>query len=129
MSSNSTSTSLVTGYAGDYRLFRQLRVTQSPRPCGVERRDQVTYPAVEVHGMAAQAIVHQMLVMIVAVVQKNLFVSGGVWPRGPIRILLLMAFLAATAHPQHVVRLKAHLFGYLTPQMRNQAMNVLEVGP
>ena len=118
---------LVTGKTGDDRLLLQLRITQLPRSFGIERRHQVTNAAVEVHGMAAQAIVHQVLAVIVSVVQKNLFVSGGVRPRGPIRILLLMAFLAAAAHAQHIVGLESHLFRYFAAQVGRQATNVIEV--
>jgi hypothetical protein len=77
--------------------------------------------------MTAQAIIHQMLLVIVVIVQKYLSVSSGVGSRCPIRILLLMAFPATVAHPQHIVVLKSHLFGYLTAQVGHQAMDVLEV--
>jgi hypothetical protein len=77
--------------------------------------------------MTAQAIVHQLLPTIVAFVQKNLLISSGVWPRRPIRILLPVAFLAAVTHPQDIVGLKTHLFGYLAAQVSSQAMDVLEV--
>jgi len=77
--------------------------------------------------MTAQAIIHQMLLVIVVIVQKYLSVSSGVGSRCPIRIFLLMAFPATVAHPKHIVVLKSHLFGYLTAQVGHQAMDVLEV--
>src|ERR1051326_3169385 len=115
---------LVTSEAGNRRLFRQLRVAQSPRTFGVEWGYQVMNSAVEVHAMTAQAIVHQLFPVIVAVVQKNLFIGSGVWTGGPLRILLLVAFLAAGAHPQHIVGLKTNRFGYLAAQVGSQAPDV-----
>jgi hypothetical protein len=44
---------VVTTEAGDYEVICQLRVTQSPRAFGVDRRQQVTNSAVEMHRMAA----------------------------------------------------------------------------
>jgi hypothetical protein len=38
-----------------------------------------------------------------------------------------VAFLAAVTHPQDIVGLKTHLFGYLAAQVSSQAMDVLEV--
>jgi hypothetical protein len=77
--------------------------------------------------MTAQAIIYQMLLVIVVIVQKYLSVSSGMGSRCPIRILLLMAFLATVVHSQNVVVLKSNLFGYLTAQVGDQAMDVLEV--
>src|SRR5579872_6889427 len=108
-------------------LLRKLRVPQFPRAFRVERCHQITNSSIEVHGMAAEAIIHQVFAVIVAVVEKYLFVSSGVGPCRPIRVFLLMAFLTALAHPQYIVILKPHLLGDLSAQMSNEAMNVLEM--
>jgi hypothetical protein len=77
--------------------------------------------------MTAQAIIHQILLAIVVIIQKYLFVSGGVRARRPIRILLLVTFLATIAHAQHIIDVEPNLLGYLTAQVGRQATNVLEV--
>src|SRR5579862_308674 len=108
-------------------LLRKLRVPQFPRAFRIERCHQITNSSIEMHGVAAEAIIHQVLAMVVAVVEKDLFVSSGVRSCGPVRILLLMAFLTALAHPQYVFILEPYLLGYLTAQMSNEAMNVFEM--
>src|SRR5579872_5797153 len=108
-------------------LLRKLRVPQFPRAFRVERCHQITNSSIEVHGVAAQAIIHQVLAMVVAVVEEDFFVSSGVRSGRPVRILLLMAFLTALAHPQYIVILEPYLLGDLTAQMSNEAMNVLEM--
>ncbi|HTR64776.1 MAG TPA: hypothetical protein VMH85_03310 [Terriglobales bacterium] len=118
---------LVTSEAGNGWLFREFWVAQCPRTFGVEWCHQVTNSAVEVHCVTAQAIIHQVLLVIVVIVQKYLSVSDGVGSRSPIRKLLLMACPATVAHAQHILVLKSHLFGYLTAQVGRQAMHVLEV--
>ena len=89
---------LVAREARDGRLAFEVRGHEAPRTVGIERGHQVANAAFEVHAVAAQAIVHQGLLAIVLLVEKDALVSGAVRARLPLRELLLMAAAAAVHH-------------------------------
>ena len=63
---------LVAGLAGHGRLIGEFGADQMPRPLRVLRLDQIAHRAVEVHAVAAQAIVHEALLGVVRWVGKDL---------------------------------------------------------
>ena len=69
----------------------QSTVEQTPRSLPVQRRDQLGDASLEVHAVAAQAVVHQQLSLVVALVQEDLRVAHAVGPVLPVGVLLCMA--------------------------------------
>ena len=62
---------LVTGEAWHRGLIRQLRVSQLPWTLLVDRGDEIADAALEMHGVAAQAVVHQERLTVVIFVEKD----------------------------------------------------------
>ena len=88
----------VEGVAGEARHRWQRRVRrfdESPWALAIERGDEVADAALEVHGVAAQAIVHQLLVRVVLGIHENGRVGRPVRSAGPLRVLLTVTGGAA----------------------------------
>jgi hypothetical protein len=69
-----------------------------PGPCCVNGLHQITNSSLEVHTVAAQAIVHQEFPMVVLRIEENFRVSGAMQARRPIGVLILVATPAPLAH-------------------------------
>jgi hypothetical protein len=67
------------------------------------RHHQIPNPFLEVHGMAAKAIVHQVLLLVVRNIQENFFESHCMRPGRPVRILLLVTGSTAARNALHIV--------------------------
>jgi hypothetical protein len=81
----------------------------------------------KLHGVAAQAVVHQERLLVVVFAQEDLRVGDAVRPRGPACVFFTMALGAALLDLEDVVPLEANLFGNFAPKMRGQLANVLEM--
>ncbi len=84
------------------RLIRKPGSHHPPRPRPIHRLDQIPHRAVEMHPMAPQTVVHQLLLPVLPSVSKNLPVRRAVRTRMPRRIFLLMALLASRRHRHHI---------------------------
>ena len=102
---------LVAGKAWDRGLIGQSGIQQAPWSLFVHWRDQIADAALEVHRVAAEAVVHQERLLVVVIAQEDLRVGGAVRSRGPACVFFAMALGAALLDLQNVVCLEANLFG------------------
>ena len=117
----------MTGKAWDRGLIGESGIYQAPRSLFVHWRDQIADAALEVHRVAAEAVVHQERLLVVVIAQEDLRVGGAVRPRGPACVFFAMALGAALLDLEDVVRLEANLLGDFSPNMRRQLANVLQM--
>jgi hypothetical protein len=80
-----------------------------------------------VHTVAAQAIVHQVFLPIVLLVEKDFRVSGAVRTRGPTRVFLLVAISTSVVHLESVPGLQPDVFGQIARNMVGQPANVFKM--
>lgn len=116
---------LMASQTGKRQLLRQLRIVQSPRSLGIERNDQIPYPAGKMHGVAPQAVVRQMLLAIVRFVEKEFSIRDGMRTRRPVGIFLPMAFRAACACLFNILEFQPDLFRNFSSQVGSQTTNIL----
>ena len=93
---------LVAGQARNCGAAGELRPPEAPGTSTVNGRHQLANSSLEVHAVAAQAVVHQELLPVVLLVQEDFCVSGAVRAGRPFGILLLVAIPAALADLQGV---------------------------
>jgi len=89
---------LVAGQARNCGAAGELRPPEAPGTSSINGRHQLANSSLEVHAVAAQAVVHQVFLPVVLLVQEDFRVSGAVRAGRPFGILLLMAIPAALAH-------------------------------
>ncbi len=93
---------LVAGHAGDGGLVSEVDARDVPGTDGVLRLHEIAYRSVEVHAVAAEAVVHQAAFCVVGGIGEDLRVSGAVRPGVPGCVFVLMAFLAVCGHRENV---------------------------
>lgn len=120
---------LMAGEARYSRLLRKISVLQLPRAVCINRCDQVANARLKMHCMTAQAIVDQLLLLILRGVQEDVGICRAVPARSPRREFLLMATLAAYSHREHVSVLELRLLRRVAAQVRDDPAYVLQVEP
>jgi hypothetical protein len=93
---------LVASQARNHGATGEVRPPESPGTFGVNRCHELANSSLEVHAVTTQAIVHEELLAIVLLVEKDLRVSGAVRAGGPSGVLLLVAIPASVVHSEHV---------------------------
>ena len=93
---------LVAGHAGHRGLVSEVGARDVPGAGGVLRLHEIAHGAIEVHAVAAEAIVHQAALSVVRGVGEDLRVGGAVRPGVPGCVFMLMAFLAVCGHRENV---------------------------
>ncbi len=93
---------LVTGHARHGGLIGEMRAGDAPRALRVLRLDEITDRAIEVHSVAAQAVVHEAALGVVDGVCKDLLIRSAVGADVPARVLLLVTALAVRRHGEHI---------------------------
>ena len=104
---------LVAGQARNGGAAGELRPPEAPGTSTVNGRHQLANSSLEVHAVAAQAVVHQELLPVVLLVQEDFRVSGAVRAGRPFGILLLVAIPAAVVHLQSVPGFQPDMFGQI----------------
>ena len=93
---------LVTRLARHCGLIGEIGAQQVPWPRCILRLDQVANRSIEVHAVAAKAIVHQTPLGVVHRIGKDLTVGSAVRTCVPCGVLALVASLAASCHLRHI---------------------------
>ncbi len=93
---------LVAGHAGHGGLVSEVGARDVPGAGGVLRLHEIAYGSVEVHAVAAEAVVHQAAFCVVCGIGEDLRVSGAVRTGVPRSIFMLVAFLAVSGHREDV---------------------------
>lgn len=101
---------LVAGHAGHRGLVREVGARDVPRAGGVLRLHEIAHGSVKVHAMAAQAVVHEAAISVVRGIGEDLCVGGAMRACLPGSVFVLMAFLAACGHREHVAVAQANCF-------------------
>ena len=112
---NPFAVNLMTREAGDSRLLGQFRLRHAPRTLRVDRGDEGTNTTVEVHAVAAEAIVDQHLLLVLRRIQEDVGICCAVPTGVPGCKLLLMTALAASDHRLNVFIPQARFFGNISP--------------
>src|SRR5574340_453681 len=91
------------------RQFRVGRAHEGPRPLAIDRRDEIADPPLEVHGVAAQAVVGELLLPVLLGVEEDRRVGRAVRAASPVCELTPMAGGAAADHRRDVLLAQADL--------------------
>lgn len=116
---------LMTCEAWHRGLMRECRVEQIPRSLAVQWRDQVADAALEVHRVAAEAVVHQERLPVVILAEENLRIGCAVWPGRPARIFFAVTLGTAFLDRENVVCFQADLLRDPAAQVRHQLSQIL----
>ncbi len=108
---------LVAGHAGHGGLVSETVASDVPGAGRVLRLHKIADCAVEVHSVAAEAIVHQPALGVVHGIGEYLRVGSAVGTSMPTGVLVLMAFLTTCGHCQHVDVAKPDGFGSVAAEM------------
>src|SRR3974390_317825 len=103
--------------AGHGGLISKIRAPYVPRPCGVLWLYQIANAAIEMHSMAAQAIVIQAALCVVYGVRKDTLVCRAVRARIPCGVLALVTSLTAGDHLHRVNIAETNSLGQTAEQM------------
>ncbi len=93
---------LVAGHAGHGGLVGEAGTRNVPGTSAILRLHQVADRSIEMHAVAAKAIVHQAAFGVVGWIDENLAVGRAMRPGMPRGVFMLMAFLAVPCHGEHV---------------------------
>ncbi len=115
---------LVAAQARNRRLAGQFGTQQPPRTFGIQRSHQVPNAALEMHAVAAQAIVHQQALPVVPCIQEQALVSRAVRPAPPLGELLAVARPAPLHQPRNIALAQANRVGKTLPHMLHQAPQI-----
>src|SRR5579864_1246037 len=118
---------LMTSEAGNRMLLGEPPLTQFPRTFRINWRNQVAYPALEVHAMTSQTVIHQKPPMIMRFVKKNLSICDRVRSGRPILIFLAMTALASRIYFQHIILPEMNLFGNPAADVAHKPMKAFQV--
>jgi len=118
---------LMAGKARDRGLIGELGVEQAPRSLLIQRRDQIADATLEMHGVAAKAVVHQQRLGVVVFAQEDLRVGCAVGTGGPACVFFAMALGAALFDSENVVGLQPNLLGNSSLNMCSQLANVFQM--
>jgi hypothetical protein len=108
---------LMAGQAGNGRLLGKVCAHQMPWPDRVLRLNQLANSTVEMHPMAAQAIIVQATLRIVFGVGEDLLIGRAVWAGMPSCVLSLVAPLAARGHLHHIYVAQMDGFGQASKEV------------
>ncbi len=108
---------LVAGLAGHGWLIAESIANDMPGSMRVLGLDHLADGAVEVHAMAAEAVVHQAPLGVMRGVGKDLAVGGAVRTRIPGGVFLLVALFAVGNHLEHVHIAQAEGFRHVAEEM------------
>ena len=118
---------LVASQARNHGPTGKVRPLEPPRTCGVNRCHQFANSSLEVHAVTAQAIVHEELLAIVLLVEKDFRVSRAVRAGGPGGGLLLVAIPASVVHSEHVPSREADVLGQIARNVGRQPPYIVPV--
>lgn len=115
----------VAAQTGDGGAVGKAVINQFPGTRCIDRFDDFTDRSIEMHSVAAQAVVHQPAFSVVRRIGEDSIVFDAVRSGVSLRELLLMAGSALFSHRIHVRGAEEYSFGRLTRQVRTQAAQVI----
>lgn len=118
---------LMTGEAWHRGLIGESGIEQAPWSLLVQRRDQVADAALKVHGVAAEAVIHEETLGIVIFAEEDLRVTRAVRTGRPACVFFAMTLGAALFDFEDIVSLNVDLLGDFAAQMRNELAQILHV--
>ncbi len=116
---------LVASEARHGGLVRQILSPQAPRTGVADRRDQFGNATLEVHAVATETIVHQLVCGVVLLVEENSRVAGAVRSRMPRGVLPAMTTRATFGHGLHVVIGESNSLRQIASHVRNKAHGIV----
>ena len=108
---------LVAGHAGHGGLVGKIGARNEPGTGGILRLNEVADRSIEVHAVAAEAIVHQAAFGVVGWIGEDLCVGRAVRTGMPRGVLMLMAFLAVRSHRKYVNIAEMNCFRRVAAEM------------
>ncbi len=115
------------GEAGHHGLLCEFSVLQPPRAVNINRRDKVANASLEVHRVAAQAVVVYLLLLVLRGVEEDVGISRAVATGAPRCELLLVTTLASRSHSEYVSVFEFRLLRGFAAQVRYHPTHVLQV--